>query len=169
VKNSPRGWQQHRCGARARPDRRAGDPREKEPRRMIGLVIVAHGGLATELLAATEHVVGRQVGARAIPVLPDADLRALQAHILATVDEVNVGDGVILITDMFGGTPSNLAMSAMTRPDVEVIYGANLPLLVKLAKSRDMPLAEAAAAAVAAGHKYIDSAGGILAARRARA
>jgi PTS system mannose-specific IIA component len=136
---------------------------------MIGFVIVAHGGLATELLAATEHVVGPQKGALAIPVFPDADLRVLQARVMEAVNEVNDGDGVILITDMFGGTPSNLAMSAMTRPDVEVIYGANLPLLVKLAKSRTLPLAEAAAAAVAAGHKYIDSAGGILAARRARA
>jgi PTS system mannose-specific IIA component len=85
------------------------------------------------------------------------------------VDEVDVGHGVILVTDMFGGTPSNMAMSAMTRPDIEVIYGANLPLLVKLAKSRGLPLAEATAAALAAGHKYIDSAGSILAARRARA
>lgn len=136
---------------------------------MIGFVIVAHGGLATELLAATEHVVGRQDGARAIPVLPDADLRVLQARVMEAVAEVDDGDGVILITDMFGGTPSNLAMSAMTRPDVDVIYGANLPLLVKLAKSRTLPLDEAAAAAVAAGGKYIDSAGGILAARRARA
>ena len=136
---------------------------------MIGLVIVAHGGLATELLAATEHVVGPQPGAHAIPVLPEADLPELQERILQAVEEVDVGSGVILITDMFGGTPSNLAMSAMTRPDVDVIYGANLPLLVKLAKSRSLPMAEAAAAAVAAGVKYVDSAGGILAARRARA
>ena len=136
---------------------------------MIGLVIVAHGGLATELLAAMEHVVGPQPGACAIPVLPEADLPELQARILKAVEEVDAGDGVILITDMFGGTPSNLAMSAMTRPDVDVIYGANLPLLVKLAKSRGLPLAEAAAAAVAAGLKYVDSAGNILAARRARA
>lgn len=136
---------------------------------MIGLVIVAHGDLATELLAATEHVVGPQPGATAIPVTPDANLPKLQQEILDAVAAVDEGDGVILITDMFGGTPSNLAMSAMTRPDVDVIYGANLPLLVKLAKSRQMPLAEAAAAAVAAGVKYVDSAGGILAARRAKA
>ena len=136
---------------------------------MIGLVIVAHGGLATELLAAMEHVVGPQPGACAIPVLPEADLPELQARILTAVEEVDEGDGVILITDMFGGTPSNLAMSAMTRPDVDVIYGANLPLLVKLAKSRGLPLNEAAAAAIGAGLKYVDSAGNILAARRARA
>ncbi|MGG7567671.1 PTS sugar transporter subunit IIA [Rhodovulum sp. DZ06] len=136
---------------------------------MIGLVIVAHGGLATELLAAMEHVVGPQPGARAIPVTPDANLPELQKVILSAVEEVDDGSGVILITDMFGGTPSNLAMSAMTRPDVDVIYGANLPLLVKLAKSRRLPMAEAAGAAVAAGVKYVDSAGGILAARRARA
>ncbi|MEM6906666.1 MAG: PTS fructose transporter subunit IIA, partial [Pseudomonadota bacterium] len=87
---------------------------------------------------------------------------AKQAEIDAAVAEVNRGAGVVLITDMFGGTPSNLALGAMKSPDVEVIYGANLPLLVKLAKSRSRPLAEAVATALEAGTKYIDSAANIL-------
>jgi PTS system mannose-specific IIA component len=130
---------------------------------MIGVVIVAHGGLAAEMLAAMEHVVGPQPGARAVAIAPNDDLVARQADIGAAVDAVDGGDGVVLVTDMFGGTPSNLAMGALTRPDVEVIYGANLPLLVKLAKSRAKPLAEAVTCALNAGRKYIDSASDILA------
>jgi len=129
---------------------------------MIGLVIVAHGDLAGALLAATEHVVGPQANARAIPILPSDDLRERQAEIDRVVAETDTGDGVVLITDMFGGTPSNLALGAILGPNVEVICGANLPLLVKLAKSRERPLAEAVALALDAGHKYIDSAAGIL-------
>ncbi len=134
---------------------------------MIGLVIVAHGGLAEQLLAATEHVVGPQKGARAIAIEPHDDLREMQARVEDAVREVDSGDGVILITDMFGGTPSNLAMGAMRADErIEVIYGANLPLLVKLAKCRDMPLADAVACALNAGRKYVDSAGAILSARK---
>lgn len=133
---------------------------------MIGLVIVAHGRLADELLAATEHVVGPLEGARAIAIQPQDDLFARQAEVDAAVTAVDAGAGVVLITDMFGGSPSNLAMGAMSRPDVEVVYGANLPLLVKLAKSRRLPLAQAVENALAAGRKYLDSAGAILAARR---
>ena len=129
---------------------------------MIGVVIVAHGALAGALLAATEHVVGRLEGARAVAIEPMDDLHARQAEINEAVAQVDRGDGVVLVTDMFGGTPSNLALGAMTGPSVEVIYGANLPLLVKLAKMRSRPLAEAVAAAIQSGHKYIDSAAAIL-------
>ncbi|MEM8791317.1 MAG: PTS sugar transporter subunit IIA [Pseudomonadota bacterium] len=130
---------------------------------MIGLVIVAHGALAEALLAATEHVVGRQDKAIAIAIEPTDDLHTKQAEIDSAVAKVDSGSGVVLVTDMFGGTPSNLALGAMSDDMVEVIYGANLPLLVKLAKSRERPLGEAVSSALEAGHKYIDSAGSILA------
>jgi PTS system mannose-specific IIA component len=129
---------------------------------MIGLVIVAHGTLAQSLLDATEHVVGRQDRARAVAIEPADDLHARQAEINEIVEALDDGAGVVLITDMFGGTPSNLALGAMTRPGIEVIYGANLPLLVKLAKSREKPMAEAVRAAIEAGEKYIDSAARML-------
>ncbi len=129
---------------------------------MIGLVIVAHGTLAQALLGATEHVVGRLENAHAVSVEPSDDLHARQAEINRLVTAANSGDGVVLITDMFGGTPSNLALGAISGPDVEVIYGVNLPLLVKLAKVRDRPLAQAVRVALEAGHKYIDSATSIL-------
>lgn len=129
---------------------------------MIGLVIVAHDRLAEALLASLEHVVGPQEGAVAIAIGPNDNLHVRQAEISAAVARVNVGDGVVLVTDMFGGTPSNLAHGAMTGASVEVVYGANLPLLVKLAKMRDRPLDHAVDAAVEAGRKYINSAGAIL-------
>ena len=129
---------------------------------MIGLVIVAHDGLADALLAGMQHVVGRQEGAVAIAIGPQDDLRKRQADISQAVASVQTGDGVVLVTDMFGGTPSNLSHGALTGPDIEVVYGANLPLLVKLAKMRDRPLNEAVDAAVDAGRKYINSAGAIL-------
>jgi len=129
---------------------------------MIGLVIVAHGTLAQALLAATEHVVGQLANAHAVSIEPSDDLHARQAEINRLVTAANSGDGVVLITDMFGGTPSNLALGAISGPDVEVIYGVNLPLLVKLAKVRDRPLAQAVRVALEAGHKYIDSATSIL-------
>ncbi len=135
---------------------------------MIGLVIVAHGTLAQALLAATEHVVGRLANAHAVSIDPSDDLHARQAEINRLVVAANSGDGVVLITDMFGGTPSNLALGAISGPDVEVIYGVNLPLLVKLAKVRDRPLAQAVRVALEAGHKYIDSATGILDPARGR-
>ena len=135
---------------------------------MIGLVIVAHGTLAHALLAATEHVVGRLANAHAVSIDPSDDLHERQAEINRLVAAANSGDGVVLITDMFGGTPSNLALGAINGPDVEVIYGANLPLLVKLAKMRDQPLEQAVRAALEAGHKYIDSATSILDPARGR-
>lgn len=135
---------------------------------MIGMVVVAHGTLAHALLAATEHVVGRLANAHAVSIEPSDDLHARQAEINRLVVEANCGDGVVLITDMFGGTPSNLALGAISGPDVEVICGANLPLLVKLAKMRDRPLEQAVRASLEAGHKYIDSASNILDPARGR-
>lgn len=132
---------------------------------MIGLVIVAHGGLASELLAATEHVVGPQEGVLAVSTRPDDDLTEKQKEIDDAVAAVNAGMGVIVVTDMFGGTPCNLAIGSMTAPDVEVIYGANLPMLVKLAKSRHQPRPDAVDAAIDAGRKYIDAASRMLQAR----
>jgi PTS system mannose-specific IIA component len=129
---------------------------------MIGLVVVAHGSLAQSLLAATEHVVGPLPNAHSVSIEPNDNLRARQAEINELVITANTGNGVIIVTDMFGGTPSNLALGAVGGRDVEVIYGANLPLLVKLAKMRERPLAEAVRAALEAGHKYIDSAANIL-------
>lgn len=135
---------------------------------MIGLVIVAHGTLAQSLLTATEHVVGRLVNAHAVSIDPKDDLHERQAEINRLVAAVNTGYGVVLVTDMFGGTPSNLALGAISGPDVEVICGTNLPLLVKLAKTRDLPLEQAVRAALDAGHKYIDSAANILDPARGR-
>jgi len=129
---------------------------------LIGLVIVAHAGLAEALRASLEHVVGPLAGVRAISIGPSDDLRARQAEIDGAVAEVEKGGGVVVVTDMFGGTPSNLAHGAMTRDGVEVIYGANLPLLVKIAKMRERPLDEAVQAAIEAGRKYVNSAGSIL-------
>ncbi|MEO1493573.1 MAG: PTS sugar transporter subunit IIA [Pseudomonadota bacterium] len=128
----------------------------------IGVVIVAHGLLAEALMGATEHVVGPQRNFCAIAIEPNDDLHARQAEIDAAVIRVDTGAGVVVITDMFGGTPSNLAHGALNGPAVEVIYGANLPLLVKLAKTRHKPLAEAVRCALEAGHKYINSAASIL-------
>lgn len=129
---------------------------------MIGLVIVAHAQLAEALAVTTEHVVGTQTGLKTIAIGANDDLRRRQAEIEAAVAEVNVGAGVIVITDMFGGTPSNLAHGAMKTGDVEVVYGANMPMLVKLAKSRDKPLAEAVRIAIESGRKYISSAAAML-------
>lgn len=129
---------------------------------MFGIVIVAHGGLAKQLLLATEHVVGPQESAIAIAIEPQDDLVEKQAEIRDAVKAVDSGEGVIVVTDMFGGTPSNLAIGCMGGDGVEVVYGANLPLLVKLAKLRARPLDEAVAAAIAAGRKYIDGASQML-------
>lgn len=124
---------------------------------MIGIVIVAHGGLAREYLAALEHVVGRHPGTLSVMIAPDDDDAAKRDEIDAAVRAVDTGDGVAVVTDMFGGTPSNLAMGACQAPDRMVIYGANLPLLIKLAKARHLPLREAVAIALTAGRKYINS------------
>jgi PTS system mannose-specific IIA component len=124
---------------------------------VIGIVIVAHGGLAREYLAAVEHVVGTQTGMRAIAIEDGCDRGSKQSEICETADAVDTGDGVVIVTDMFGGSPSNLALRACVSPDRRILYGANLPMLIKLAKSRHRPVADAVAAALAAGRKYIDS------------
>lgn len=123
---------------------------------MIGIVIVAHGGLAREYLAAVEHVVGRQRGIRAIAIAPDDDRTAKQTEICDAADIVDTGDGVIIVTDMFGGSPSNLSLRACSPSNRRILYGANLPMLIKLAKCRTRPVPDAVDAAMAAGRKYID-------------
>ena len=124
---------------------------------VIGIVIVAHGGLAREYLAAVEHVVGKQVGIRAISIEYDHDRSGKQAEICNAADSVDTGDGVVVVTDMFGGSPSNLSLPACCSPDRRILYGANLPMLIKLAKSRDLSVPDAVAAALDAGRKYINS------------
>lgn len=124
---------------------------------MIGIVIVAHGGLAQEYLAAVEHVVGAQEGIRAISIEPDHDRNAKQDEICAAADNVDTGKGVVVVTDMFGGSPSNLSLSACSCKNRRILYGANLPMLIKLAKSRRRSVPDAVECALAAGRKYIDS------------
>jgi PTS system mannose-specific IIA component len=124
---------------------------------VIGIVIVAHGGLAQEYLAAVEHVVGRQTGFRAVSIEPDHDRAAKQLEICAAADDVDTGDGVVVVTDLFGGSPSNLSLRACAPDNRRIVYGANLPMLIKLAKSRHKTVPEAVRAALEAGKKYIDS------------
>ncbi len=123
---------------------------------MIGIVIVAHAGLAQEYLAALEHVVGKQSGVVAVAIEANHDRRAKQAEIALAAQQVDQGAGVVLVTDMFGGTPSNLSLLACGSVDRKVVYGANLPLLIKLSKCRNKPVDVAVSAALAAGRKYID-------------
>ena len=125
---------------------------------MIGIVIVAHGDLGQEYLAAMEHVVGRQDNTAAIGVAADCDRQNKARTISETVDRVDTGDGVVIVTDVFGGTPSNLALECCKNPNRRVIYGANLPLLIKLAKLRHRPLNEAVEVAITAARKYLNCA-----------
>ena len=124
---------------------------------MIGIVIVAHGQLAREYLAAMEHVVGRQPGVLAISMEANADRAAKQDEICRAADTVDAGQGVVVVTDMFGGSPSNLSLRACRPEGRRILYGANLPMLIKLAKSRHLSVPQAADAAITAGRKYIDS------------
>lgn len=131
---------------------------------MIGMVLVTHGQLATEFRAALEHVVGPQVQFETITIGPDDDMEVRRGDILAAVGRVESGAGVVVLTDMFGGTPSNLALSCMNGRDVEVVAGINLPMLIKLASVRDCePLEEAVLHAQEAGRKYINVASHVLA------
>lgn len=123
---------------------------------MIGIVIVAHGGLAREYLAAMEHVVGPQSGVIAIAIEDDHDRARKQAEICGAANSVDQGDGVVVVTDMFGGSPSNLSLMACAGLDRRILYGANLPMLIKLAKSREMPVPDAVSVALEAGRKYIN-------------
>jgi mannose PTS system EIIA component len=131
---------------------------------MIGLVLVTHGRLAAEFRAALEHVVGPQRQVESVMIGPEDDVEQRRRDIIDAVQRVDTGDGVAILTDMFGGTPSNLAISVMGRPGVEVIAGINLPMLIKLAKVRDVaPLAQVVAQALEAGRKYITIASRVLA------
>ena len=131
---------------------------------MIGLVIVTHGGLATEFRAALEHVVGAQEQVETVSIGPDDDMEQRREEILKAVGLVDSGGGVVVLTDMFGGTPSNLAISVMEDAKIEVICGINLPMLIKLATIRgETPLAEAIDQAKDAGRKYISVASQVLA------
>lgn len=124
---------------------------------MIGIVIVAHGGLAKEYLAAVEHVVGKQVGIRAVAIEADHDREQKQRDICDAADDVDQGNGVVVVTDLFGGSPSNLSLRACQPENRRILYGANLPMLIKLAKSRHLPVSDAVRIAMDAGKKYINS------------
>ena len=130
---------------------------------MIGLVLVTHGRLAVEFRSALEHVVGPQAQIAAVCIGPDDDMEQRRQDILRSIAEVDSGDGAVLLTDMFGGTPSNLAISVMSQPKVEVLAGINLPMLIKLAKVRESAsLQDAVAAAQEAGRKYCTIASRVL-------
>ncbi len=130
---------------------------------MIGLIIVTHGNLAKEFVAALEHVVGPQQQIMTISIAPQDDMEERRNAILASVKKVDSGDGVVILTDMFGGTPSNLAISVMDSGLVEIIAGVNLPMLVKLARIREeVSLVEALKQAQEAGRKYIHVASLVL-------
>ncbi|MFN4185045.1 MAG: PTS sugar transporter subunit IIA [Hyphomonas sp.] len=123
---------------------------------MIGIVVVSHGKLAHELVAAAEHVVGKLWRARVVSIDSDDDLDLKREQILAAVKACDAGRGVIVLTDMFGGTPSNLVLSIRGSVPMEIVSGANLPMLIKLAEIREvLSLEEAAIAAAEAGRKYV--------------
>ena len=124
---------------------------------MIGIVIVAHGGLAQEYLAALEHVMGKQVGITAVSIKNDDDRAAKQDEICSAADQVDRGAGVVIVTDIFGGSPSNLAMLACRPDDRRIVYGANLPMLLKLAKSRGLIIDDAVKEALSSGRQYLDA------------
>lgn len=130
---------------------------------MIGLVVVSHGRLAEELVSALEHVVGDQDHVRAVCIGPDDDMEKRRDDIRSAAQAVDQGDGVILLTDMFGGTPSNLSISLLDKGRIEVVAGVNLPMLIKLSEARrDQKLDEAAEIAQEAGRRYIAVASRVL-------
>ena len=128
---------------------------------MIGIVIVAHGGLAREYLAAAEHVLGKLDYVEAISTAAEVDRDAKQNEICLAADRVDQGEGVVVVVDMFGSSPSNLAMKACSGSGRRIMYGANLPMLVKLAKSRELLLDKAVELSVEAGRKYINASSGL--------
>jgi len=133
---------------------------------MIGLVMVSHGQLAEHFRLAMEHVVGHQTQLAVVCIGPEDDMDLRRREIMSAIGVVDTGEGVVVLTDMFGGTPSNLAISAMNGGNVEVIAGINLPMLVKLARVREHArLSDAVAQAQEAGRKYINVASHILAGR----
>jgi PTS system mannose-specific IIA component len=130
---------------------------------MIGMVLVTHGHLATEFRSALEHVVGPQRQLETVTIGPDDDMERRRADIMKAVASVDTGEGVVVLTDMFGGTPSNLAISVMDGANVDVVAGINLPMLIKLASVREeASLGQAVTQAQDAGRKYISVASRIL-------
>lgn len=130
---------------------------------MIGLILVSHRHLAEEMKAVMEHVVGPQENVETVNIFPADDMEQRRTEIQEKIAKVDSGDGVIVLTDMFGGTPSNLAISMMTQDNVEVLAGMNLPMLIKLAQVRsNQKLKEAALSAQEAGKKYINVASALL-------
>jgi len=135
-----------------------------EDQPIIGMLLVTHGRLALELISALEHVVGPQVKVACICIGPDDDMKQRRIDIVKAVESVDSGGGVVILTDMFGGTPSNLAISIMENSNVEVIAGVNLPMLIKLASVRSSETMQVAVAqAQEAGRKYINVASALLA------
>ncbi len=122
---------------------------------MIGIVIVGHGGLAREFLAATEHIIGKPAGICAIGIEAVHDRTVVEQEICDAADAVDTGDGVIVLVDLHGGSPCNLALKAVRQENRRIVFGINLPLLVQLAKHRNEPVADAARIAIDAGKKYI--------------
>ena len=130
---------------------------------MIGLLLVSHGRLAEEMKKVLEHIVGEQPLVETVGILPDDDMEVRRTEIQEKIEALDTGSGVIILTDMFGGTPSNLAISVMERPNVEVVAGMNLPMMIKLAQVRGRKtLAETSADAQEAGRKYINVASALL-------
>jgi len=130
---------------------------------MIGLVLVTHGNLANEFISAMQHVVGPQEQVAGVCIGPEDDMEMRRNEILTKVNEVNSGQGVVLLTDMFGGTPSNLALSMMDRANVEILAGINLPMLIKIASLRkDADMKGTVEGAQEAGKKYINIASQLL-------
>jgi PTS system mannose-specific IIA component len=130
---------------------------------MIGIVIVTHGDLAKEFISIAEHVVGKQQYVIPVCIGPEDDMERRRQDILAAIKHVDQGKGVVILTDMFGGTPSNLPISAMIQGQVEVVAGINLPMLIKLISVRlSLPLMTAVLTAQEAGRKYINVASNLL-------
>jgi mannose PTS system EIIA component len=131
---------------------------------MIGIVLVTHGRLACEFQSALEHVVGPQTQLEVVTIGPEDNVEQRRKDVIDSVKRVDSGDGVAILTDMFGGTPSNLAISCMNNPKVEVLAGINLPMLIKLAKVRKCAgLSDAVVKAQEAGRKYVTIASQVLA------
>lgn len=130
---------------------------------MIGLVLVTHGNLALEFISAMQHVVGKQEQIAAVCIGPEDDMEMRRSEILQKTNDVDSGSGVVLLTDMFGGTPSNLAISIMSQGNVEILAGMNLPMLIKIASLRkEKNLKETVEGAQEAGKKYINVASQLL-------
>lgn len=130
---------------------------------MIGLVLISHGNLAHEMKATMEHVVGEQEAVETVAIFPQDDMEKRRSEIIEKIDAVDKGQGVVVLTDMFGGTPSNLAISIVEKKNIEVLAGMNLPMLIKLAQVRaTASVNEAAISAQDAGRKYINVASVLL-------